>query len=135
MMKRELNTLYVEDDPFSRQVLEMLFKRKLGYPNITIFEDSTDFMRRVEALSLKPNLILLDIHLTPDNGFKLLAMLRANARYRDTKVIAVTASVMVEEIELLKKAGFDSALGKPIDPEFIEEFINQVMDGKQMWSI
>jgi two-component system, cell cycle response regulator DivK len=134
-MNSEMVTLYVEDDAFSRQVMELLFTRKLGYKNISIFEDSADFVKRVEALPSKPDLIMLDIHVMPDNGFKLLSLLRAHASYKNAKIVAVTASVMNEEVVLLKNAGFDGALGKPVDPGFIEQFIEEIMRGQQSWHI
>lgn len=35
----------------------------------------------------------------------MLAMLRADARYATCKIVALTASVMNEEVEQLRKAG------------------------------
>src|SRR5690242_21427523 len=48
------------------------------------------------------------------NGFQMLQMVREDSVYCDTKVVALTASVMNEEVERLRKSGFDGAIGKPI---------------------
>src|SRR5687768_9564228 len=94
--------LYVEDDPFSRQVIEVTLKRKMGFKNLMIFEDSTDFMARLLQLPEKPTVIFLDIRMEPCDGFEMLRMLRAHDDYRETTVIALTASVMNEEIDELR---------------------------------
>mgnify|MGYP001556772648 CR=1 FL=1 len=127
--------LYVEDEPFSRQVMQMLLVRGLGFKHVTIFEDSTDFMTRVENLALKPNLIMLDIHMQPFDGFKMLHLLREHHDYRQARIVAVTASVMNEEIELLKSAGFDGGIGKPIDQNFLPEFLDRILNGEQIWHV
>jgi CheY-like chemotaxis protein len=79
--------------------------------------------------------IFLDIHMTPYDGFTVLKMLRSHERYRQAKIVAVTASVMNEEVELLKAAGFDGALAKPIDPEFCPEFIKRIISGERVWHV
>lgn len=134
-MAEEIMALYVDDDEFSRQVVEMLFKRKLGFENIAVFADSEDFMERVENLSFKPNLILLDIHIDPIDGFEMLSLLRDHEQYSDVKTAAITASVMVEEVERLREAGFDGALSKPIDPEYFGKFLHGIMNGEKIWEI
>ena len=96
----KLHFLYVEDDPFSREVLRMILTIIAGIPesHVTIFEDSVHFMDRLKALPVRPDVILLDIHMQPDDGFSLLKLLRAEENYRSARVVALTASVMNEEI-------------------------------------
>jgi two-component system cell cycle response regulator DivK len=127
--------LYVEDDPLSRQVMMMLVRRGLGYDTLTVFEDSQDFMARLQALPAKPDLIFLDIHMRPDDGFTLLQMIRRHPDYAATIVVAVTASVMNEEVVMLQNAGFDGAIGKPIDQFFFPEFVARVLRGEAIWHI
>src|SRR5215216_4781826 len=90
--------LYVEDDATSREVMEMLLVYSLGYSRYTILPDSTGFMSKLQALDKKPDVIFLDIHMQPHDGFELLNMLRGHHEYETTKVIALTASVMNEEV-------------------------------------
>jgi CheY-like chemotaxis protein len=134
-MNTEPVFLYVEDDEFSRTVMELLLTRALGFTQLTMFEDSSNFLKKMEALSLKPDLIFLDIHMKPDDGFALLTLLRSHESYCKAKVVAVTASVMNEEVELLKEAGFDGALAKPLDIGFCSEFIKRTINGERVWHI
>jgi CheY-like chemotaxis protein len=127
--------LYIEDDPLSRQVMDMIVKGILRSTALTIFEDSYDFMARLQALPAKPDLIFLDIHMRPNDGFALLKMIRRHPEYAATKVVAVTASVMNEEMAMLQDAGFDGAIGKPIDQFFFSEFVERVLHGEEIWYV
>jgi CheY-like chemotaxis protein len=127
--------LYVEDDPQSRKLMSMLLRGRLKLSNVTILEDSQDFMERMEALDPKPDVILLDIHLKPYNGFEMLAMLRQFEWAALIPVVALTASVMNEEVQQLHKAGFDGCLAKPIDLDTFPETLDRIINGEIIWRI
>lgn len=127
--------LYVEDDALSREVMETLLLRFVGVGGLTLFADSRDFMARLAALDPQPDFILLDIHVEPHNGYELLAMLRANPDYRACKVIAVTASVMLDEVRQLQTGGFDGALAKPLDMSTFPELIADLEAGRMVWQV
>ncbi len=127
--------VYLEDNETSRTVMEVLLKEMLGYTHITILSDSTDFMAKLEALNPKPVLILLDIHMQPYNGFDILKALRAHNDFCRTTVVAVTASVMNEEVEMLKQAGFDGGIAKPIQMHVFPDLIEQLLRGEKVWHI
>ena len=99
-----ISFLYAEDDPMSRQVMHvMLTKLALGGgAEVTIFEDSSNFMDRVKALPKVPDVIFLDVQITPHTGFEMLKMLRGDTAYDGKPIIAMTASVTVSDIEDLK---------------------------------
>jgi len=126
--------LYVEDEAHSRKVMRLL-ANDIGVPQITIFEDSVDFMERVEALDPKPDLIFLDIHLKPFSGFEMLQMLRESRNFSDTLVVAITASVMNEEVQQLRVAGFDGCLAKPIDMDTFPDTLQRIMNREEIWRI
>jgi CheY-like chemotaxis protein len=134
-MSNEPVLLYVEDEPLSRQVMRLLVERGLGFKQLTIFEDSDDFLTRLEALSPQPDIIFLDIHMQPYDGFEVLEMLHNHTLYRNTPVVAVTASVMNEEVDSLRRAGFDSGISKPIDQAFFAEFLYRVLNGEKIWHV
>ena len=59
------------------------------------------------------DLILMDIRMPEMNGYEALHILKNTPSYKDTPVIAITASVMKEDIKHLENE-FDSYLMKPI---------------------
>lgn len=127
--------LYVEDDASSRKVMRLLMERILGTPHYALFEDSADFMSRLTTLPRVPDMILLDIHLKPLDGFALLRLLRADPIYHDTLVLAVTASIMNDEVNDLRASGFDGAIGKPLSLQQFPAQIASALAGEPVWDI
>lgn len=127
--------LYVEDDPRSRRIMHLLLNGEMGLENVTIFEDSADFLERVQALQPQPNIILLDIHMKPYTGFEMLKFVRQLPQFQDTPVIALTASVMNEEVQHLRDSGFQGVIAKPVDIDTFPGLLNRILDGEIIWRI
>lgn len=127
--------LYVEDDSRSRRVMEMTLKREMGLSNVILFEDSTDFVPNVRTLTPKPDVIFLDIHVKPYDGFEMLHFLRGMPEYNGTPIVALTASVMNEEVQRLREAGFHSIIGKPVDLDTFPDLLQRILDGESVWHI
>lgn len=131
----EQHYLYVEDDPMSRQIMQIIIENGVGSKNIIIFDDSTDFMARMTHLIHTPTIILLDIHVRPYDGFQMLTMLREDSRFDGSKIVALTASVMNEEVEQLREAGFDGAIAKPLSIQTFPELLRRIITGESVWHI
>ena len=134
-MQLQPTVLYVEDDLQSRMVLEILLMEEMGLPHVTILENSVDFLSKVEALDPAADVVLLDIHVKPYNGFEMLAMLRNHPVYKDKPVVALTASVMSEEVALLEQSGFNGVIAKPIQQEVFPELLERVINGERLWTL
>jgi two-component system sensor histidine kinase TorS len=50
-------------------------------------------------------------------------------------IVALTASVMNEEVEQLKDAGFNGVIPKPIDMDGFPDLIEAILDGKDVWRV
>lgn len=85
--------MLVEDDLPILDMMEILLRR-IGYEPIVI-PDVLDALIRVKAEP--PSLILLDIMMTPMNGWEFLEKLRGEFGMRDIPVLLFTASPSVEE--------------------------------------
>lgn len=127
--------LYVEDDARSRKVMQMLLQGRMGLAHVTLFEDSTGFAERIVTLDPKPNVIFLDIHVKPYNGYEMLATLRQLRQFDNVPVVALTASVMHEEIQQLRTVGFEGCLAKPVDPDGFPNILNRILNGESVWHI
>lgn len=126
--------VYVEDDCLSREIMTMIICNFMG-ELLTLFEDSTHFMERLQQLPSVPKMILLDIHLKPYSGFDLLEMIRDNPNYDTVPVVALTASVMSEEVEKLRNWGFDGGIGKPLSVQTFPALLNRILNGEAVWHI
>lgn len=130
-----INILYVEDDPGSRGVVSIVQRMNPGQFELTMFEDSQDFEQKLLNLAPQPDLILLDIHMKPYTGFEMLEMIRIRHEYDSIPVVALTASVMNEEIELLQTAGFHSVLSKPLNLDEFPSLIQRIIEGETIWYV
>lgn len=134
-MDSHTSILYVEDDPQSRAIMSLLLVEGMGLSHVTILEDSDNFLSRAEQLQPKPDLILLDIHVRPHDGFEMLEMLRQSEMFHTTPVVALTASVMNEEVQKLRMAGFNGVVAKPVDIDTFPNTLSWIMNGEQIWRV
>jgi CheY-like chemotaxis protein len=130
-----LNVLYVEDDEGSRNVVRMAQRMNPQLMKLTIFEDSQNFEQQLLSLQPQPNMIFLDIHVKPLTGFEMLEIIRSYEQYSQVPVLAMTASVMNEEVQTLKDAGFDGVFSKPLDLDIFPELLQRVIQGERVWYV
>jgi two-component system cell cycle response regulator DivK len=111
--------LIVEDNEKNLKLVRDVLRVK-GYATIeaTNAEDGIAL-----ANAHKPDLILMDIQLPGMNGIDALRVLRADSATAGIPAIAVTASVMQQDRNLITDAGFDGYVGKPIN---LKEFLDAV---------
>ena len=135
MQSQEPFFLCVEDDPPSREVIGILLQEVMGFSNVAIFEDSRDIMERVAGLPAVPDVVLLDIHMQPYDGYQVLEMLRGLDAFRNTTIVALTAGVTVADVQGLRAAGFNGLIGKPIKQRFFPEFLGRIFAGEEVWTL
>jgi two-component system sensor histidine kinase TorS len=127
--------VYVEDDQASIIVMKAIVERVMKLPTLHVLRSSADFLQEVRQLGLTPDLFLFDIQMDPYDGFDLLSILRNDPQYERSKVVALTASVMSEEVTRLKESGFDGAIAKPLDIEVFPDLIARIVGGERVWYI
>lgn len=80
--------------------------------------------------NIKPDLILLDIMMPEMDGFQTLKNIRANSKFDDLVVFAVTAKAMAGDKEIILKHGFNDYIPKPVNSSIItakiEQFISKL---------
>ncbi len=102
--------LVVEDDQPILDLMDMLI-RKLGYEPILI-ANGIKALERVKKDT--PSLILLDIMMTPINGWEFLEKLRGEYGMRSIPVILFTASPLIDEKMKQMKDPNLGVLTKPV---------------------
>ena len=117
--------LVVEDNPDN-----MITVKALLDGNYAILEANNG----IEAVKMaglhEPNLILMDISLPEMDGIEAFNAISKNARLKNTRVIALTASAMTADREAILAHGFDGYIAKPIDEKIFFITINEVLHGK-----
>jgi CheY-like chemotaxis protein len=104
-----LRILLVEDDSMNVELFESTLETD-GHEIITERDGAAGEKRASDDFDL----ILLDIQLPKIDGLEVCRRLRA--RGLRMPIVALSASVLPEEIARTKAAGFDIFLSKPISP-------------------
>ena len=111
--------LVVEDNPNNRKLVRDVLEFK-GYE---VVEATTAEDGLVMARDLHPALILMDIQLPGMDGITALSHLRGDEETRDVPVVALTASAMSNDREMIEAAGFDGYETKPIGVARLQEIV------------
>jgi two-component system cell cycle response regulator DivK len=131
---RDLFVLIVEDNVRNYALLARLLSfmgvkqtewRRSGWQ---IPEFAHDAMPRVD-------LVLLDIHLPDEDGYEVLARLREDEHFRETRIVAITADVTSVNLTRAQSAGFDGFLAKPIDVDQFPDQIRRILEGEAVWDL
>lgn len=124
--EKPLKVLYVEDNPANRDLMRDVMELR---ENVTLVmaEDGTTGISM--ALSEKPDLILLDIHLPDMTGIEIAQRLRGGVLDRPVPIVAVSAGAMKKDIERARDAGIDDYICKPFNISQMLMLLDQVADG------
>ena len=121
----------VEDDTNSYLATMDLLKME-GADSIYGCSSSDEAMELVETLP-KVDLFLLDIYMPGGTGYDLIKRIREDPNLCESKIVALTASVMYDDIRRVKEAGFDSFIGKPVRPARFANQVRQILAGEILW--
>lgn len=78
----------------------------------------------------RPHLILMDIALPGMNGIDAFKAIRSDAHLQHIPVIALTASAMTSDREIILAHGFDAYIAKPIDEKQLIKAMNEALYGE-----
>ena len=84
----------------------------------------------VELLSCAPqpppfDLVLMDLQMPEMDGYQATARLRADPRFSNLPIIAMTAHATIEERQRCLAAGMNDHISKPIDPALLIETVGK----------
>ena len=104
--------LLVEDNAINRQVARELLE-SVGLR----VSDAVNGAEAVTALDRGSyDLVLMDIQMPEMDGYEATRRIRADGRFADLPIIAMTAHALSGDRERCLEAGMNDHLGKPIDP-------------------
>jgi two-component system CheB/CheR fusion protein len=103
--------LIVDDNADAAQTLALLVSN-WGH-EVAVARDGQEALDK--AGTLEPDVALVDIGLPGMLGYELAQRLRAQPRYRDLLLAAVTGYGRAQDREAAHRAGFDAYLVKPVD--------------------
>ncbi|MDR3411107.1 MAG: PAS domain S-box protein [Formivibrio sp.] len=105
--------LLVEDNAINQQVArEFLAQVGMQVVLANNGQEALDWLARESF-----DAVLMDIHMPEMNGLEATRRLRADPRWKDLPVLAMTAAVLPEDREACSAAGMNDYVPKPIDRE------------------
>jgi CheY-like chemotaxis protein len=114
-----LRILLVEDDALNVELFESALESD-GHEIVTERDGAAGEQRASDQFDL----VLLDVQLPKKNGLEVCRSLRA--RGLRIPIVALSASVLPEEVARTKAAGFDDFLSKPISPRDLRAAVRRV---------
>ena len=134
MSKRpaEAAALIVEDNPDNLFIaIELLRRAGVSYYNGS--SSGRQLFDLLETIDRPIDLILLDLQIPEQDGYTILKRIRGTPRLRETRVVALTANVMVDDLATARAAGFDGLIGKPINKLRFARQIERILQGEAVW--
>jgi len=117
--------LYIDDSGVERRIVQRILEGD-GFRVFTAEkpEEGLDAAARV-----RPDVILLDLHLEGTGGWQLAERLRKMRGMEEVPIVAISASLKDEERpEVLRR--FDGFIQKPVDVDLLPRMVREFMGGK-----
>lgn len=110
---KEFTILIVEDNNVNMTLNKIILKTM--FPKCIIEEAYNG--REAVALSMERtyDIILMDIMMPEMDGYEATALIKKQGLNMETPIIALTASILPEEMQNCLKVGFSDTLNKPIN--------------------
>lgn len=119
----DISILLVDDhDLINNLVLHTL--NVFGFKNVIKTNSGGDAIKLL--YEKKFDLVILDINMPAPNGFDILEFIKTNPKFKNIKVIILTANNFDEYINNAKTLGCDDFIPKPFSPETIIKSINEL---------
>ena len=119
-----IHILLVEDNPFNVVVAQEELEDAIEGVQIDVAENGAIAVERLRSSYY--DIILMDVQMPTMNGYEATKAIRSLGNEKSgTPVIAMTANVFKEEVELCYQAGMNDFIGKPFDTgELLQKIYN-----------
>jgi len=123
---KPIRLLLADDHTLFRKGLASLFAKEPGFEVIGEAENGAEAIRKAQAD--KPDLVLMDIHMTGVNGLEATRQI-TNA-LPGTRVVMLTISEEDKDVFEAIKCGAHGYLSKKVEPEKLRELLEGVFRGE-----
>lgn len=123
--------LVVEDNAINRHIACELLAR-LGLAAETA-EDGAAALALLDAQPTAFALVLMDVQMPGMDGYEATRRLRADPRFAELPVLAITAHVLAEDGRRCRESGMDDHIAKPFDPPAFTETLGRWLGLDLSW--
>ncbi|WP_080240700.1 response regulator [Spirosoma rigui] len=118
----------VDDGADYRFLVQQVFTRFLPQYTVIMFANGDALIDHLETSSIRPALILLDLHMPGLSGQQTLTLLKQNPHWKSIPVVIVTSSSSAQDIQACYDAGANSCLVKPLGIDLIRQRLTLICD-------
>ena len=119
--------LYIEDDPGMIDLVKTILTRR-GY-DITGATGGHHGLQVLQAMTDKPDLILLDLMMPDMDGWEVYQQVKGNEATKNIPVIIVTAKAQnIDKVLGLQIAKVDDYVTKPFGPQDLVNSIEKILN-------
>jgi two-component system nitrate/nitrite response regulator NarL len=126
----ETRVLIIDDHTLFRSGIKLLLERQAGFAVVGEAGNALDGVKR--AKKLKPDVILLDLHMPDTSGLQVIALLREEAPL--AQIIMLTVSEDAEDLLEALRAGARGYLLKNIETDFLLDAIARAAKAESVMS-
>lgn len=127
---KPIRILIIDDHTLFRSGIKLVLQRHEGFEVVGEAGDGLEGVKR--AKQLKPDVVLLDLHMPGTNGLGALRMIMEDVP--ETHVVMLTVSEDTEDLLETLRAGARGYLLKNIDTEFLLKSIQRAAQGESVMS-
>ncbi len=119
-----IRILLVEDNAFNIVVAQEELEDAIERVHVEVAENGLIAVEKLKSTTF--DVILMDIQMPVMNGFEATQLIRnMEGAKANTPIIAMTANVLKEEVDLCYQAGMNDFIGKPFDTR---ELLNKIFN-------
>jgi len=123
---KNIRLLLADDHHLFRKGLASLLEKESGFEVVAEADDGADAIRKAQAI--KPDLVLMDIHMPGVNGLE--ATRQITRTLPGTRIVILTISEDDEHLFEAIKCGAHGYLSKKVEPEKFRELLVSVFRGE-----
>ena len=118
-----INILIVEDNEINRLLLVSIINVVAPHAQVMEAKDGLEAIEKF--IQFKPDLIFMDIRMPGLNGFEATAKIRSLEMWKQTVIIALTASAQKTDRDTCLTSGMDDYISKPIKSNAIKTIFDK----------
>ena len=127
---KPISVLIIDDHTLFRSGIKLLLERQMGFEVVGEASDGLEGVKR--AKQLKPDVVLLDLHMPVTNGLVTIPLLREEAP--KTEIIMLTVSEDADDLLEALRAGARGYLLKNIETDFLLDSVRRAANGESVMS-
>lgn len=124
-----LRVLVVDDSsPARLLIVEALEASARKQGRDLVVAEATDGFEALRLLPRRPfDLVLTDVNMPVLSGLELIRLIRARPEQRSLPIVAISTERAAEDADRARLAGADGYIGKPFEPETLDQLLRELL--------